>query len=555
MGRVFVTDRGIVTLPRVGDGGSTGDAAADAALVERARVGDHDAFAAIHRRYDRELTEFCTSLVRDPVAAVEVVQHSFAVLVERIDSLRDTSKLRAWLYAVARHECYRQLRHASRTRPSDSMVEQADPVHDVEAEATTDDLSDLRPLVLLAAEGLSERDRLLYDLHTVGRLERHEVAAAIGVRPAHAAVLVNRFEKTMARSVSALGALRRNGGRCDEIDQLAPDGPADFDQLARKRLVRHVERCPICATAGAAFTEAVVGRLRSLAPLAAAGLGAVALADRGARSTPVTFDRTSFRWRRDGFPSSGGSAVSKVVVAAGAAAVATALVVIPGPGPETAESAQPGAVPPVSIPSADRTSPTTPSEPSPSTTTPTTIEVSTDPDAPTTTTTTTAVDDVAGPPGPIRLVTPAAPPTTTPLGDPAPTPPPPPPGPDMTPPTVGDLTSTNGLAGNPDHRKVWERRDGGGCDGNPTSTVISLAVADAGGVDRVELQWDAMIFEGTTMMADRGDGTWTTTLGDYADDTVTGGAEFRQVLLNAYAYDLAGNVTNEKLSIFVIDCP
>lgn len=125
----------------------------------------------------------------------------------------------------------------------------------------------------------------------------------------------------------------------------------------------------------------------------------------------------------------------------------------------------------------------------------------------------------------------------------------------MTPPTVGDLTSTNGLAGNPDHRKVWERRDGGGCDGNPTSTVISLAVADAGGVDRVELQWDAMIFEGTTMMADRGDGTWTTTLGDYADDTVTGGAEFRQVLLNAYAYDLAGNVTNEKLSIFVIDCP
>lgn len=543
-----------MTLPRVGDGGTSEDTGADGSLVERARNGDDDAFATIHGRYDRELNDFCTGLVRDPVAAADIVQHTFSVLAERIHTLRDTAKLRAWLYAVARHESYRHLRHASRTRPSGSIADRADPVHDVEDDALVDDLSDLRPLVSLAAQSLSARDRLLYDLHTVGRLERNEVAAAIGVRPAHAGVLVHRFEKTMARTVSALGVLRRNGGRCEAIDAMRPAGPAEFDQLARKRLVRHVERCATCATTGAAFTEAVLGRLRSLVPLAAAVLGAAGL---GARSAPSTLDldRASFRWRRDGFPSSGASSASKIVVAAGAAAVATALLVIPGTDPEPPESAL---IPELPVPTTTAASAPTIDPAGPTTSTPastTTTPPSPTPDDTTASSPTSAAEpSVPVPPSPIRLVTPENPtPTTVPTAKPPATTTPP--GPDSTPPTVGDLTSTNGLSGNPDHRKVWERRDDDGCDGNPTSTVISLAASDAGGVDRVVLTWDAMTFDGSTVMTDRGDGTWVTTLGDYPDDVVVGGAEFRQVLLNAYAYDLAGNVTNEKLSIFVIDCP
>ena len=49
----------------------------DAWLVERARHGDHAAFAVLVRRYERKLTRVLTRLVRDPELARDLAQETF----------------------------------------------------------------------------------------------------------------------------------------------------------------------------------------------------------------------------------------------------------------------------------------------------------------------------------------------------------------------------------------------------------------------------------------------------------------------------------------------
>ena len=69
-------------------------------LVERARTGDHDAFALLVRASGSRLYGVAKLILRDPDRAQDAVQDAFALAWRDVRALRDPGAWDAWLYSM-----------------------------------------------------------------------------------------------------------------------------------------------------------------------------------------------------------------------------------------------------------------------------------------------------------------------------------------------------------------------------------------------------------------------------------------------------------------------
>ena len=88
----------------------------DEALLERARRGDRDAFAAIVTRHQDELYTMALRILGTPHDAADVVQETFLRAYARIPELRGAT-VRAWLFRVAIN-CAHDIQRRSIRRPA-----------------------------------------------------------------------------------------------------------------------------------------------------------------------------------------------------------------------------------------------------------------------------------------------------------------------------------------------------------------------------------------------------------------------------------------------------
>lgn len=83
-------------------------------LVERIRSGDESAFQQVVRFWQDRVYNYALRYSNDQFFAKEVVQKTFIQLYEKIDQLKDPSKLQSWLYRIASNHCYSEGRSRSR---------------------------------------------------------------------------------------------------------------------------------------------------------------------------------------------------------------------------------------------------------------------------------------------------------------------------------------------------------------------------------------------------------------------------------------------------------
>ena len=133
----------------------------DADLVRGSLAGDRTAFAQIYDRYADRLHDFCVRMLHDHHGAADCVQEVFCVAATRLPQLREPDKLRPWLYAIARSEALARLRERRRETPFDELP-------DIESHDATPDnraaRAELADLIAKVAGGLSDRDRVVFDL-------------------------------------------------------------------------------------------------------------------------------------------------------------------------------------------------------------------------------------------------------------------------------------------------------------------------------------------------------------------------------------------------------
>lgn len=306
----------------------------DVELVTAALTGDRSALGSIYERHADRVHTMCLHMLRDPDEAADVCGDVFLVAFGRLGQLRDPSRLRSWLFAIARHEVYRRTRRRRRTELVEE-VEQMDGIAATEIEEDTADPAELAALVHEAADGLDDRDRIVMELQLQG-FDGDELAVALGTSRSTAYQRAHRMRERLERSIGAILVVRQGRDDCDGLSKVLTDWDGTFSVLWRKRVARHVEGCEVC------------DRRRRAVPTLLLGGGAVAATV--AAASPVSAAPASVRqrvladavvpipsggagsWRsgrrRDGFPPADRGSHRAALAAALAVAVVVAVLVV-----------------------------------------------------------------------------------------------------------------------------------------------------------------------------------------------------------------------------------
>jgi RNA polymerase sigma-70 factor (ECF subfamily) len=96
-------------------------------LVDRARAGDHDAFAALVEAASSRLYGTAKLILRDPERAEDAVQEALMVAWRNIGALRSPQAWHAWLYRLTVRECQRLAASQRRHQIAEAFVKSSDP--------------------------------------------------------------------------------------------------------------------------------------------------------------------------------------------------------------------------------------------------------------------------------------------------------------------------------------------------------------------------------------------------------------------------------------------
>jgi RNA polymerase sigma factor (sigma-70 family) len=154
----------------------------DSELLAAASAGSQDAWDAIVARYGRRIWSVARAHRLSSADAEDVHQITFMRLMTHIDSIREPSRMGAWLATTARNECLRILRRAGRSVlvGDDDRFDAVDPVL---APLDAKLIENERHAALFAAlERLSERcQRLLRVLMADPEPTYEQVGEALGM--------------------------------------------------------------------------------------------------------------------------------------------------------------------------------------------------------------------------------------------------------------------------------------------------------------------------------------------------------------------------------------
>ena len=79
-------------------------------LVERARDGDRDAFAALVALTSDRMYSLAARILRDDMLAEDALQSAFIAVWRQLPTLRDPDRFEAWIRRVVVHACYAEAR-------------------------------------------------------------------------------------------------------------------------------------------------------------------------------------------------------------------------------------------------------------------------------------------------------------------------------------------------------------------------------------------------------------------------------------------------------------
>jgi RNA polymerase sigma-70 factor (TIGR02960 family) len=93
----------------------------EAALLQRARNGDEQAFGELTAPYRREIQVHCYRMLGSLTDAEDMLQETLLAAWRGLAGFQERASLRSWLYRIATNQCLNALRSASRRIPAEPV--------------------------------------------------------------------------------------------------------------------------------------------------------------------------------------------------------------------------------------------------------------------------------------------------------------------------------------------------------------------------------------------------------------------------------------------------
>jgi len=169
--------------------------------VERAKRGDHDAFAELARVAVVRLDRAARLVLRDPELARDAVQEGLIRAWRDLPALRDADRFDAWLHRLTINACIDQTRRRRR-RPIEVELE---PLHAPAVADVSGALAE-RDLVDTVLRRLDEKGRAIVVLHYYLGMPLTEVAATLGIPSGTVKSRLHRALEDMRLAMATDGA-------------------------------------------------------------------------------------------------------------------------------------------------------------------------------------------------------------------------------------------------------------------------------------------------------------------------------------------------------------
>jgi RNA polymerase sigma-70 factor (ECF subfamily) len=175
-------------------------------LVRALRAGDEEAYATLHRLYDKPLADLAVARGCTRAVAQEVVQETWAAVVRNIHAFEGRSSLKTWIFRILVNAAGAHAQRERRSVPlSPDVVVDLDAVRNRRAALPADEQVVLKETAehLHAAIGrLTPSQRNVITLRDVHGLSAEDVSGRLGISRGHQRVLLHRARTQVRRSLS-----------------------------------------------------------------------------------------------------------------------------------------------------------------------------------------------------------------------------------------------------------------------------------------------------------------------------------------------------------------
>jgi len=178
--------------------------AGEAALVDRARRGDVDAFERLYQLHAGRVYALCLRLAGEPVEARELVQDTFIHAWEALPRFRGESSLTTWLHRIAVNALLERRRRDKRRSARVALVDDEDDAESGSIASGFVAPADVATAIDLerAIAALPPGVRRAFVLHEVEGYTHEEVAGMTGLATGTLRAQLHRARQLLIRALS-----------------------------------------------------------------------------------------------------------------------------------------------------------------------------------------------------------------------------------------------------------------------------------------------------------------------------------------------------------------
>ncbi len=155
-------------------------------------------FESLFRDYQDMVRQMCLGFMKgDEDSAVDLVQEVFINTWSALDSFKNTSSYKTWIYRITVNTCLKYIRNKKATSQIriDQVEEQL-----AEPESQSDVIEDQHKSLFRAIGQLNEIDRLVI-MMVLDELDYEDIASVIGINEGNLRVKIHRIKKNLKKNL------------------------------------------------------------------------------------------------------------------------------------------------------------------------------------------------------------------------------------------------------------------------------------------------------------------------------------------------------------------